>query len=70
MIKTATEGAREFGLARVGTVLASSAEAARVTRLIMIAWFSPILIILRKSVISGVTLALTSIVSRRMVGIV
>lgn len=46
MINTATEGAREFGLARIGIVLASYAEEAIVRRLIAIAWFAPSLIIL------------------------
>jgi len=80
MIKTAAEGGREFRLARVGTILASSAEVTKVTRLISIAWFAPSLIILRARgstisiislvVISRAALALTSIVSRRRVGII
>lgn len=80
MIKTAIEGAREFGLARVGTVLASSAEAARSMTLLAISGVAPSLIILGtrgstisvflRGVISCAALAFTLIVSRRGVGIV
>jgi len=80
MIKAATDGAREFGSARIKIVLTLSAEAANIVRLVAIAWFAPILIslgargsnfcVISMSVISTTCLAFTSIVSRRGVGII
>lgn len=80
MIKVAIEGAREFGSARVKFVLTFSAEAACVTRLVAVVWFTLSLIdlgarestvfFISTSVITSASLAITSIFSRRRVGIV
>lgn len=80
MIKATTDGAREFGSVRVGIVLTLSAEATSVARLVAIAWSSPNLIVLGVrgsticviplNVISTTSLAFTSIVSRKGIGII
>ena len=79
MIKATTEGAREFGSARVRVVVTFSAKVDSVSRLVAIT-FSPKLIglgvrgstvcVAPMSVISSTTFALTYVVNRRRIGII